>query len=292
MIRRIRNFHEVDNGLYPFAKSCVETDGRGDVDHFFSFRRLVCGYPLVNRQARRILVLQAYLDETSGNSEYIVAGYLASVSQWDEFSQRWLEVCEASPSIRYLHMHEAEGCKGEFLGWDTSARDAKIDALASVIPFHVVCEVQCKLKHSFYNTIVKGKVPKKVDNPYFLCAQTVVILVSKYLDFEGSQHKVNVVFDKQGKVGTLFKRHFDKVLKANFSRLGELFHLDDKETPPLQAADMIAAHIRRRADPIPVEPQRQSYYILSNVLRKSVELDSSALFQIMQKAPQSSKRDR
>ncbi len=237
-------------------------------------------------------MLRAYLDETSGNREYIVAGYLASVIQWDEFSQRWAEVCKASPSIRYLHMHDAEGCKGEFLGWDASARDAKIDALASVVPFHVVCEVQCKLKHSVYNTILKRKVRKKLDNPYFLCAQTAVILVSKYLDSERSQHKVDVVFDKQGKVGALFKQHFDKVLKPNFPRMGELFHLDDKEAPPLQAADMIAAHIRRRADPIPIEPQRQSYYILSNVPRKSVELDSSALFQIMQNAPQPSKRHR
>jgi hypothetical protein len=69
----------------------------------------------------------AYFDESGihQSSEVVaVAGYLASVAQWNHFQRNWSDML-TQESIKCFHMTDLESLKGEFEGWN-KARQIRV----------------------------------------------------------------------------------------------------------------------------------------------------------------------
>jgi hypothetical protein len=105
---------------------------------------IVSSLPTGKRENRRIMVLQAVIDD-SGNEPksifYVLAGFVSPVSKWLSFSDEWDNALKLSPSTEYLKTSEAMNlsASGQFSrhrGWNESMRDQRMSIFADVIRRH------------------------------------------------------------------------------------------------------------------------------------------------------------
>src|SRR5436853_425600 len=82
-----------------------------------AFEHLWRSINLNGDRERLMAMFTAYLDESYGEADaYSVAGYIATVSQWECFVREWREFC-SDEEIEYLHKRELEHCRGQFKKW-------------------------------------------------------------------------------------------------------------------------------------------------------------------------------
>jgi hypothetical protein len=197
-------------------------------------------------------VLKAFIDDSgSGDTKYFVmAGYLGTVSAWECFDERWRAVLDDDPKIPYFHAVEARSLRpdGVWAGITEQERDAKIDRFVEVIQSVDIQAVYVRLKQSDYNEIFKGKVPEKWDSPYYCLFSSFVSLSGLVLAEQfGAEGPIEFVFDNHEK----YKRHgqefYDgtRVFLIRDQTAPNIHFRDDKDFPPLQAADLLAWQVRR-----------------------------------------------
>jgi hypothetical protein len=67
---------------------------------------------------------------------FVVAGFVASSTQWLAFICDWSAALLARPRIAYFRYNEAMGMKGQFdsnKGWDDKSQDKRIEILTDVV---------------------------------------------------------------------------------------------------------------------------------------------------------------
>ena len=114
---------------------------------------LVSGLPSAQRRVRRIMVLQAYIDDSGEQEEavnpvFVLAGFIADSARWAAFLDEWNAALAASPSIAYFKMKEADRLDGEFdrhRRWTKSMRDEKMAVLLPIIQKHVQARVSVSI---------------------------------------------------------------------------------------------------------------------------------------------------
>lgn len=215
-------------------------------------RRLYCGLSPDVRDRSVCVTLEAFqvfADDSYTDEYYVVGGFLAPIGVWETFVPDWYGVLKESPRLGYYTTNDALGLKGPFAGWGEAARNTRMAKLASVIPSEDCWGVAAHLRVSDFNDIFKEAFPEW-GNPYYLCADYLVLEVCKFLLFERVVDKVDFIFDRQGKVGKHYRLHYDIAIKPMalgvLPFLGECRHEDKQNFLPLQAADMNAAWVRRR----------------------------------------------
>jgi hypothetical protein len=81
---------------------------------------VVRGYSARHTNGWLIRMWQAYIDD-SGHRQHapvmVLAGFVATVSQWRVFSDEWQQMLDMKPGIKYFKMNEAATAKGQFLHW-------------------------------------------------------------------------------------------------------------------------------------------------------------------------------
>ncbi len=214
---------------------------------WFSLGRIFTRGHLKNRV---VMTIRVYLDESEGDAAYVASGWACRAEQWDCISEAWQAVLDSSPKISYFKINEAMGLKGPFLGWSDAARDEKVIALARTIPHEDgFFGHGCYVARSDFET-VKDQVRKRYQRPYFFCvAAAIVLAVAGEYQIIGAD-KIDFVLDRS-KDSSRMRNLFYSDLKPRFPRLGECTDLDDKETFPLQAADLNAAIIRQLYEDTP-----------------------------------------
>jgi hypothetical protein len=219
---------------------------------------LVCGLPKTQRERRRIVILTAFSDDSGSDGTtpfFVLAGYVAEVERWNAFSEDWGMMLERQPRIEYFKMREAESRRGQFGGWSIEQAVAKQIQLAECIKRHARFGIGSFVSHRAYNAIMRDRLPPTCDSPYWLCFMEIVQgLINVSVDSE--VQKVNFVFDTQGE-------GYERRGKMSFGGLREIFqemgiphkdiigsisYDDDRNVLPLQAADMLAWHMRRHTD--------------------------------------------
>jgi hypothetical protein len=78
----------------------------------------------------------AFIDDSGsgGDSSYsVLAGYVASESEWNIFDVDWQKVLDAPPKLEYFKMKEAESRKGQFADFTEDERDARLDQFVDVL---------------------------------------------------------------------------------------------------------------------------------------------------------------
>jgi len=198
-------------------------------------------------------MLVAYIDDSGTDRKGHVAtlaGFIASAEQWHEFSGKWRSVLNQHPRIEYFKMKEAHRLEDQFKEFSVPERDQRVSQLAALIgelkPHAVASVVWWEDFREFQKCFTN---PVQV---YLVLYQSVfwTILTTLRLRFPGEQ--VEIVYDEQGALGTKAASVNDWATLALSKRYrsvlaGNPVHRDSKRVLPLQAADMLAWHIRRGA---------------------------------------------
>ena len=197
-----------------------------------------------------VIMLKAFIDDsgTGGDSEWVVlAGYIATVEDWLAFDDEWQEVLDQEPALKYFKSTEAESLKGQFSGFSKDQRNERIDKFISVIQKRARQAIEVRVRLSYYNSIVRGNLPKVLDDPYYFLFTGFIFAATGMERVFGEGQPVECVFDSSerfGKPSTEFfksmrTQYGDVIANANVA------YRDDKEFLPLQAADLLAWQVRR-----------------------------------------------
>jgi len=166
------------------------------------------------------------------------------------FASEWTDALAQEPAISHFKMKDAHGLRGEFRGMSSQRRDEKLLSLAHVIQKYAIATVAVTTRHDDYRKVFHGKMMRSMDAPYQMMFHFTLATVHKLLKEIGKYDRVNFVFDRQLDHEVSLKESFSAMKgKMNADLAGLLAadprHADDKDEVPLQAADMIAWHVRR-----------------------------------------------
>jgi hypothetical protein len=197
-----------------------------------------------------VATISIYLDESEGDAAYVASGWACRVERWGSISEAWQAVLDTPPKISHFKINEAMGFKGPFAGWSSDTRDEKIAALARVLPHEPgFFGHGCYVARSDFETI-KERVPRIYRMPYFFCvAAAMVYSVAGEYQIVGAD-KLDFILDRS-KEAVQMRKLFYSDIKPRFARLGECIDLDDRDTTPLQAADLSAGALRQLNEPNP-----------------------------------------
>jgi hypothetical protein len=238
-------------------------------------KALVCGIPSVLRKERFLLMARGYVD-ASGNEpskpHIVLAGFVSDVPRWEKFSDAWQAVLDKPPKIEYFKMQEANSLKGQFLHFDRDARDSRVMDFLAVIERHVAIRVHCSMGWEDYRSVFSGKTPRRFDDPYYLCFFHLMSDVMLFQVKNQIPEPVDFVFDEEGAIEQRALSWYDQFKK----QAGPIFEPylgkrpvfeDDKVILPLQAADMLAWHVRHFSSADSRDIQKEDRSVLDALLK-------------------------
>jgi hypothetical protein len=141
------------------------------------------GLPSHERYRRSLLVIQTYVDDSGsgGPPVFLLAGFIARAEAWAELSEKWSAVIRSGPrKLEYFKMQEANALEEQFSRWSSPERDAIVLRLTEIIRRHVIIGVSSVVYISDYNTILKDKLSKEMDNPYWLMYHCIMRLALQW----------------------------------------------------------------------------------------------------------------
>ena len=196
------------------------------------------------------MVLEGYVDD-SGSSDgnvFVLAGYLSTADEWAGFSEEWKRICDQDPKTPDFKMSKTFQLR-EYK-WTEAQRDKRISELASLISQKTEYRVDAMVAWEDYRWIVRGKLRREIDSPYFILFYHVMLSVAHFMDLAGIEGTVNWVFDEQGLIGKKSRAWYYEIKNLAPAALqqrlgGEPIFQHDTQLPPLKAADMLAWHIHR-----------------------------------------------
>lgn len=246
---------------------------------------IVCGYGKANRDSKVMVMFKAYFDDSGsdeGNKTLLLAGCVQRYSVWANFSIEWEAVLATEPSIRYFHMREARKLEGEFAHWKAKNRDAKIRRLAELAANYRPWTITAWISRKEHDAILRPIAPFLLRQPYLSVFYAVIITLARWHYDDGVTLPVDYVFDDQGAVGAEAVLWYDQIKKWQKPEIAALMGSvpkfeNDKQVLPLQAADMLAWHIRRHKDHPQEDHLKWPTSPLSRLLHAEVEVTKDLL---------------
>jgi Protein of unknown function (DUF3800) len=232
---------------------------------------LVCGYSARVR-TRKILVTMhpinpashvAYVDESgcgaTGNI-LLLSACIQTYPVWAEFSDDWDAVLRLHPSISSFHMRKARKRSGEFAGWKAIDLDHKVIALTEVIMRHRPHILSCWVSERDYQETIGSVAPSDLRHAYFTCFCAIVIKVAQYQSTLGITTPADYIFDDHGDIGNEALLWYAAMKDSQPPDIQALMgstpvFRKDEDVLPLQAADLIAWHKRRRKEISGLDPE-------------------------------------
>lgn len=199
---------------------------------------------------------KAFCDDSSGAKSgriLLLSALLHTVPAWSRFTEDWEKALRERPSIRHFHMRKARAFEGEFEGWKEIDRDLKIIALTEVILRHRPHVVSVWLSTESHDATVRQVAPSDLRHAFSLAFQAIIQTVAEYQLYKGISVPADFVFDNEGDIGNEALLWYPAI-KANVppevrALMGATpVFRDDEEVLPLQAADLVAWHKRRRKE--------------------------------------------
>ena len=247
---------------------------------------IVSGYSSEIRARKLLVMLQAYVDDSAcdtGDRRLFLAGYVSTAKNWAQFSDLWAAALAAAPSISYLKMSEANALQGEFRGWSGEERDRKVRRLANIIRQLRPLSIHASISRVRVDDLLKPVMPYVLSSPYALCFSAIMMPIAA----EQARLKTNVpidfIFDDQEGLGEeartvyrLMREAQPEPIKTALS-IDPLFR-DDKFVMPLQAADMLAWHVRRRYERLDQNAWFvPDYLLVEDGLHVSIDIEDEQL---------------
>jgi hypothetical protein len=246
---------------------------------------LVCGYSKENRASKVIVMFKAYFDDSTnddGSKTLVLAGCVQKYSVWANFSIAWEAALAEHPSIRHFHMREARALDGEFARWKARDRDNKITRLAKVAANYRPWTITAWISRKEHTAILKPIAPFMLRQPYLPLFYAVILKLAQWHHDDGVTLPVDYVFDEQGPVGAEAAIWYEDIKSQQTPELARLMGSspkfeNDEFVLPLQAADMLAWHIRRHKDNPNEDDSKWPTAPLIGLLRAEVQLTKEFL---------------
>ncbi len=200
-------------------------------------------------QEGSVVVALAFVDDSGsgGDSPYFVlGGYVASPEVWDYFVPAWESILDSSPRLEYFKMSEAESLKGQFAGFSAKNRTERLGKFIDVILDHDLFEWSVVISNADYREILLPTLLPQFRSPYYYALMGMLTALSGRYRWAGSDEQVHFILDTQKGM-----EHHAHLICNSFRkwhptwRIGHVAFRNDKEHPPLQAADLIAWQTRR-----------------------------------------------
>jgi len=200
------------------------------------------------------VVLNGFVDDsgTGHGKVSVLAGFLSTSDRWKQFSNGLEELCRQEPRTPDFKMEKASSFRAYH--WATrESLNKRIEDVASLIQTHAMYRVDAVVSREAYQALVEGKVPRKIDSPYFVLFYTVILSSAAFVNKASLGGTVDFIFDEQGKIGKRAGNWYqfikERVRPEIRNRLGcEPDFRHDSELLPLKAADLLAWQIRRHLD--------------------------------------------
>lgn len=206
------------------------------------------------REQKPLTFLQAAIDDSGsdkGDRRLFMAGFISTAENWALFSDAWAAELKAEKPIAYLKMSEANGRNGEFTGWSKVDVSRKLGRLKGVIDSFQPT--------SFHNSMSRGAdwdafravAPRGLGNAHLSCTFGIISSVSRFVASQNFPNKIEFIFDTQTEIEDEVDLFFEAMIHGIPEEARNLIarkprHENDKAFAPLQAADMLAWHLRRR----------------------------------------------
>jgi hypothetical protein len=200
-----------------------------------------------------VAFLQAVADDSAsdvGDRRLFLAGFMNSAEKWRLFCDAWDDELKAGRPISYLRMTEANSFRGQFRGWTKAQRDEKLRGFARVARHFKPISFHVSISRAQNSNVLTPTAPRGVANPHFLCCFAIAAMLSRYIFSQDASLPVEFIFDQQNGVDDDMGLFFD-YMKANLPQeaanliSNKPIFRDDKQWFPLQAADMLAWHLRK-----------------------------------------------
>jgi hypothetical protein len=185
---------------------------------------------------------------------FVMAGYIAPVASWEQFTREWQEALDA-PNPRplaYFKMKEAYRCEDQFKGWSEDERNERLKLLCKIINRNVTAMVLFIVSTEAWKKHFVGALENRYhDRPYYFAFHGVMSTLARYLESKGIDEKVHFVFDDEGgEPIELIQRGYDDYVANAPEKFRKYLGArprfeNDQDVLPLQAADMVAWHARR-----------------------------------------------
>jgi hypothetical protein len=258
---RIGPFDDVDDSnerfwrYYLLPPTLIYTAGAGCAmrhltDAIWRLLPRLSELPSDERWRRLLLVMQAYVDDSIEPPVFVLAGFVARAEQWAELTARWRETRDKPPRLEYFKMKEAHALQGQFRGWSKADRNTRLAEFVDIIREHVLVAVYSVVHQRDYHNVMKKRLAAQLDNPYWLMYHSIMMTVGRWEEGLGLHEPVDFIFDEQGRqseqvesIHSILIEHAPSGIRALFGARPD--HRDDKETLPLQSADLLAWHVRR-----------------------------------------------
>jgi hypothetical protein len=198
------------------------------------------------------MTLRFYIDDSGKDDPpvFVLGGAAFATNRIAAFEQAWNDVLSASPAIPYFKMNEANAGRGTFQNMPRADRDAKVAALGEVLCGHAAATLAVIVRHEDYRRVFAGKMMQWMDRPYQMMFHSVIATAFKLCREQNLSETAEFVFDRQRGHEEALQESYPAFRKSMEPALATFLpenprHADDKVEIALQAADMVAWHVRR-----------------------------------------------
>lgn len=198
------------------------------------------------------MTLRFFIDDSGKNDPpvFVLGGAVFDVARLTAFEDSWNAALAASPSIPFLKMKDANARKGAFKGMSNEDRDAKLEALGSALADHAVSTISITVRHDDYERIYGGRMMRWMDRPYQMMFH--LMIATGFMLAQGQEPGTSgeFVFDRQLEHEEALREAFPALRSMLEPSISDFMrtdprHADDRDEVGLQAADMVAWHVRR-----------------------------------------------
>ena len=204
-------------------------------------------------------MLWTYLDDSGhhADSPYcIVAGYWGSANEWGKFEREWQNVLDLE-GIDEFHAVELWNARRSFENWSDEKKRELVSRLLGIIETRKIYPVACEVNVKDWEDLspiekrwISRTENEKQHTPTHMSLMRTVLRSAQYCHRD---LKMNYLFDKsQSKINSVIENVFNDVIEDIKSidsllvnRIGTFSFKNSKESPPLQAADLIAYEVQK-----------------------------------------------
>ncbi|MFY3168659.1 DUF3800 domain-containing protein [Achromobacter xylosoxidans] len=206
------------------------------------------------KEQKPFTLLQAAIDDSGsdkGDRRLFMAGYISTAENWASFSDAWVAELRSGKPINYLKMREANSRDGEFYGWTQAEVNEKLTRLKAIIDSFKPMSFHNSMSRSVDLEAFRTIAPRGLSNAHLWCTFGIVSSVCRFVASQKDSSKIEFIFDTQVDIEDELDLFFEHMAESIPDEARALIarnprHEDDKTFAPLQAADMLAWHIRRR----------------------------------------------
>jgi len=189
-------------------------------------------------------MLTAYFDESGTHRESkitAIAGFIGDAETWGSVTSDW-HAALAKYNVDSFHMAPCEAGRGEFATANRETRLRLPDELSDLLCRDDLFGFGVGVVNEDWQSVVKGAFLERFPTPYSLCFEGCIQQLLAWMGKYNAVEPVRLVFAEQNEYRDRAKEvHENYRRDSRYGAILQSFTFEQaKQSPPLQAADMLA----------------------------------------------------